>query len=58
MYELREKANAKINELIDGKFYSKSELSKKLAMSYPTLYKRLEDKNWTGVEINIILNEL
>lgn len=55
MDDLRKEADEKINNLIEGKYYTKVALSQILGISYPTLYDRLDKKNWFGKEIDIIM---
>lgn len=56
--EIRKKAEAKIDNIVSGRYMTKTDVSKKLDITRRTLYNRLKRKNWTGPEIEIILNDL
>lgn len=56
--ETIQKAHDKIERLIEGKYYKQVELADMFGISYRTLWGRRKDKNWTGKEVEIILNEL
>ena len=44
----------KVNNLLSTKVYSKRDLSDKLAMSRPTLDRRLRENDWGKLEIMVI----
>lgn len=57
MENKREQITEKVEALISDKLYTKEDIARALNVTRQTIYNRLRDKNWKGVEINII-NEL
>lgn len=50
----RDEATDKVERFFESKLMSKTEMAKFLNMSRPTLYKRIEFKNWRMIEIQKI----
>lgn len=58
MEDLRQKAQDRINYLLENKAYKRKEIAEKIGISYLTYYNRYKTMSWTKPEAQAILNDL